>query len=240
MDTNRGIRILSTVGIILILAAVIFFGYRMFAGARTQVESWIGQGTEGPSNRVSVPTDGALRDFESIVSQGGWTIVLTPGDFSVTVGASERVADDVDVFASDGVLHLGLAPGFRTGTQNLRAEISMPSLRRIRVAGGADVHIRDLETGYLEIEVDGAASVRAVDGRFAELRIEVDGATNIDFSQSSVVDASVDMDGASNLSVHMDGGRLTGVLRGVGNVHYTGTVSEESITVEGLGRVRAK
>ena len=119
----------------------------------------------------------------------------------------------------------------------LTATVTMPDLSALAIAGGADVQIRGIEADRFELSVDGAASVRASESRFGELHVTVQGATNIDFRDSLTVNAHVELDGASNLSIRMDGGSLTGTLRGVGNVSWTGT-AEESVRVEGIGRVR--
>jgi len=102
------------------------------------------------------------------------------------------------------------------------------------------VELAGLSLDRLRVTVDGAASIRGVDMEIEELEVDVEGAGNVDFRRARVVNARVQADGASNVTMTMDGGRLTGVLRGVGNVSYGGEVSEESIRVEGWGKVRKR
>ena len=99
-----------------------------------------------------------------------------------------------------------------------------------------DISGFDLDS--LELDVDGAANITARDGSIADLEIDSDGAATFNLSGVEVTNAEVEMDGASNLNIRMDGGDLTGVLRGLGDVTYSGEVSEERIRIDGLGRVR--
>ncbi|MCD6342815.1 MAG: DUF2807 domain-containing protein [Spirochaetaceae bacterium] len=54
------------------------------------------------------------------------------------------------------------------------------------------------------------------------------------------VDARVDLNGAGDIRLEMNGGVLDGSLEGMGNIVYSGVVSEERIRIDGLGRVRAE
>jgi len=54
------------------------------------------------------------------------------------------------------------------------------------------------------------------------------------------VDARVDLNGAGDIRLQMNGGVLDGSLEGMGNIVYSGVVSEERIRIDGLGRVRAE
>ena len=248
MDANKRTRIVSTIGIVIILAGLAFAGYRIFARVETRVGGWLnvqsGARTSVPHDEGSADVDlahsGELSGFTTISAEGGWKITITPGEYSVSVSASDRDAGDVEVSRRGDTLLLSLASVLRTGPGSPEARISVPDLSRIIIDGGAEVRLTGVDSPRLEIRVNGAASVTGVDARIEELHVDVDGAANVDFSSAEVVQASVEMDGASNLSITMAGGSLTGVLRGVGNVTYGGEISREAIRVEGLGRVRRR
>ncbi len=246
MDPNRRTRVLATVGIVVIAGTLIFAGYTMVTGAVSRI------GIFTRPSRVSVRSErtdggsmlplviGELGEFTSIAATGSWKVTIVRGDHSVQVYAAERAADQVRVSQSDGTLSLDLAPGTISLSDGLEAEISTPDLSRIDVRGGANVRIVGFDLESLALRIDGAASVAATDGTIGSLDLVVNGAANVDLSDSPVVDALVALDGASNLTIAMAGGELSGALRGVGNVTYTGDVSSESIRVEGLGRVRRR
>jgi hypothetical protein len=252
MDPNRRTRIITTIGIVAILLGLIFVGYRMIGGASARVGEWFSGNDrtivaeeaddERPEDagRVELAYSQELDEFREVSAIGGWRIELSPGDFGVTVSVNERHADDITVLSRNGVVTLTMEPGLRSVANSIVARVTVPTLERLDLDGGADVRINDLDGERLLVEVDGAASVKAVGSDITQLSVDVDGAANIDFSESSVVNADVDMDGASNLSITMAGGRLSGVLSGVGNVSYGGEVTDESIRIEGLGRVRER
>lgn len=253
MDANKRTRILSTVGIIVIAGALLFAGWRMVGNLGARFDGVFGRDrgaldssssadiqSDSAGGRLTVPLTQDFAGFKRITTQGGWRVIVTSGAFDVEVTASERVVDDVRVVQRGDGLTLSIASGFGTVTGNMEARISMPDLEQLEMDGGADVQLTGLSLDRLRIDVDGAASVKGVDTTVQDLEVEVDGASNIDFMDGSVVNARVDMAGASNLKIMMAGGRLTGVLRGVGNVTYSGTVSEESVRVEGLGNVNTR
>ena len=253
MDANQRTRLFSTIGIVLIVAGLGYAGLRMFGAVGSRISDWTGSGPErGAPERtpgderaaeratIGVDLQADLRDFDRVHAEGGWKVTIRPGEFGVAVSVSEHAADDVRVYRRGDVLHLSVASGIRTVTGTMEAEITMPTLDHLEIDGGADVRLEGVDSRELTIDVDGAASIHAIDARVEELHVDVDGAANVDFSRSSVVNAEVDMDGASNMNITMAGGRLTGVLRGVGNVSYSGPVSEEAVRVEGLGRVRQR
>lgn len=249
MDPNKRTRLFSSLGIVLVVGLLAFVVIRFIGGIdlgfaeRIVGGSWSSDGhdtdrTGGDMVGLDLPAD--LGGFTGISSTGGWKITVCPGEYDVSVRVSERSADDVRVSVRGDALRLDVEPGMRTVTGTLEATVSLPRFERLETDGGAEVRLQDLDTDRLAVDVDGAASITATGGRYGRLEIEVDGAANVDFSDASVVDANVDMDGASNLSITMAGGTLTGYLRGVGNVSYGGEVADESIRVEGLGRVRER
>lgn len=233
MNPDTRTRILSTLGILVILGGLGYAGYRIVSGTRFSV----GVFDRGePATGIEMVHE--LRDFSRISADGGWRITVVPGDYDVSITVGERYRDDVRVGVSGETLSLGIASGIGSVTGQLEARVSMPDLTLVEIDGGADVTITGFELAELVLEIDGAASVEAVDTTLVDLDVDVDGAASIDFSRSSVENARVDLDGAARLTIRMAGGELTGELSGVGEVVYSGEVSRESIRVEGLGRVR--
>ena len=235
-------RVIAVVVSLIVVGGVIVLGVRTVGRF---VPRFVGEATEwtrghlDEADAVSVPFElPAGASFQEISIVGGWRITIGAGEPGVAVTAAGRSSPEARVSVQHGTLHLEapLTPG--VSETHLVATVSMPELSRLAITGGADVRIEGVEADRLELTVDGAASVRADESRFEHLQVTVQGATNLDFRGSRTVNAHVELDGASNLSIRMDGGRLTGTLRGVGNVTWTGTASDEAIRVEGIGRVR--
>ena len=245
MDPDKRTRLFTTAGIVVLVAALGFAGYSMATRALSRArDSWrspssasIVRSDAGPLASVAV---GELGQFTAVSAVGGWKITVEPGDQAVEVAAAAGVVDLVRVAERAGTLHLELAPGTISLTDALEARITTPDLRRMEIRGGASVRIVGFDLAALALRIDGAATVTAADSTIGSLDLVVNGASNVDLSQSPVVDARVQLDGASNLTIAMAGGELSGALRGVGNVTYTGNVTSESIRVEGIGRVRRR
>ncbi len=184
-----------------------------------------------------------LRNFQSINVQGLWQVSLTQGDvWQVEVSHSEDLEDDVNVYVRGDrlVLNRTSSGGWRwwrrTGTR-LRAEIVMPELSELDLAGANQIDFSGFGGGRLKVEVAGANQVEGRDGRYDELDLSVAGASEIDLRTIVVTDAQVDLAGASDVILSMNGGILAGSMAGAGAIGYYGTVAEERVRIAGIGRV---
>jgi len=236
MDSAKRSVLLSIVGIIAAIGLMV--------GAGFGIARRVGDSVADLDHRVVADIESSqrlfndLENFDSISTVGGWSLILVPGEiYSVDVSANRKALEQIDVFTRGDTLHLELKSGVQSVTGDLRATVTMRDLEEIRSEGKASLVMSGFDLDELSIDVDGAASLTSNGGSIARLEIESDGASTFDFSGTPVVDALVNMDGASNLDILMAGGELAGVLRGVGNVTFSGDVSTENIDVDGLGRV---
>jgi hypothetical protein len=255
MDPNKRTVLISVVGVIAAIGLMVGAGFgiaRAVHGGVTRLSSAADRQIERVRSDEPESEDGAavmemrlgngqLSGFDTIKTLGGWSIVVTGGDsYEVSVTGSEAALEDVGVFTRGSALHLEINSGLRSVTGNLRADVVLPDLERLESDGSAKVTLNSLDLDRLSLDVDGAASLRTNDVRIEDLKIDVDGASSLDFSNAEVVNADVDMDGASSLDITMAGGVLTGGVSGLGEVKYGGSVTTQSIDVDGLGRVRQR
>ena len=70
--------------------------------------------------------------------------------------------------------------------------------------------------------------------------LKTEGAANIDLDASSVTNAVLDMAGASQLKINLNGGSLTGRVRGVGNIRYTGDAGSVALDTVALVKISRK
>lgn len=246
MDSGKRSVLISVVGILAAIGLMVGAGFWIARSIRDSVgrierpraERQIDDAaTADPATETLATAD--LRDFTGIYTAGGWTVNVSAGEVhSVRVDGSEKALEQVEVFQRGDTLHLELKSGIRSVTGKLTATVVVPDLERLEADGGVSINLTGFNLDSLEVEVDGAASLTARDGSIGDLSLDSAGAASFDFSRIKVKNAEVEMDGASDLDIWMDGGDLTGVLRGVGNVSFSGDVADESIRVEGLGRVR--
>jgi len=243
MDSSKRIILISVVGVVAAIGLMVGVGFgvarRVGDGVRRLEIPVLERTFESTTQDGRITAD--LADFNSIYTVGGWSVTIAHGEtFNVEVAASEKALQQVDLFTRGDTLHLELDSGVESITGNLTATVTLPDLERLRTAGGASVTISGFDLDSLDIEVDGAASITARDGRIDDLSIDSDGAATFNFAGVQVRNAEVEMDGASHLDISMAGGELSGVLRGLGDVIFTGEVSDETIRIDGLGRIRRK
>ena len=168
--------------------------------------------------------------FQSIDVAGPWRVEVESGErHEATVSGPENLLAALTLGVDDGVLRASVRTGFRSsGSLTLRATV--PELSAVRLAGASDARIDGIEAESLVVEVVGAAELRMEESIIGELTLLNSGAAEVDLSDSLVTDAHIDMAGASELSLTMNGGMLSGRVRGAGDVTYGGEVSSVDVT----------
>ncbi len=185
-----------------------------------------------------------LEDFHSINVDGAWRINLTQGDdWRVEVSHSEDLNDDLDVYLQGNRLVLDRRSSggwrwWRRSGPRPSAEIVMPDLSDLNLAGASRLDFSGFDGGQLSLKVAGANQMEGRDGRYDSLNLTVAGASQIDLGGILVTDAQVDLAGASDVTLSMNGGDLAGSMAGAGGISYYGTVAEETVKVAGIARVR--
>jgi len=186
-----------------------------------------------------------VADFERVDIEGRWQVKLTQGDeWQVEVSHSEGLEDDVNVYVRGDRLVLDRESSggwrwWRRTETRVRAEIVMPELTELELAGANQLDLSGFSGDRLKLEVAGANQVEGRDGRYDSLDLSVAGASEIDLGGIVVTDAKVDLAGASNVILSMNGGVLAGRMAGAGAIDYYGTVAEQSVKIAGVGRVRS-
>lgn len=246
MKSQTRFVLISVVGIVLVVAGLIYaasemIGFDLFRSGRTE------QRSESPSRvfdaraNALVELDSSsvsLEGIEKLYVFGGWDLTVREGsEPSLTVRATERIADRIDLSASGDTLGLEVERNTNYVNVKIEATLVVPEITDIDIDGAADLEISGFDQERLAIDVAGASNVEVYDSRFENVLVDVAGAANVDLSESVAVNVEVDLDGAANVELFMDGGRLTGTLDGLGQVTYRGEVLEETIDVDGLGSV---
>ena len=234
--TALGVTVLGIVIVIAILR-VSLLGFAPTASANTDR----GVATSGESVTATVN----LTDFEDILIRNSWVVELTQGDeWRVELTFPEDRGSDSLVEVRDGRLILEGEEGgpnrwrwWGGDAREYRAEIVMPALASLEIAGAANVELDGFEGDNLALTISGAANVESRSGTYDSLNVTISGAANVDLDGVLVTAAHVVMSGASNVELLMNGGELSGNISGLGNLSYSGQVSNESVVVSGLGHV---
>jgi hypothetical protein len=185
-----------------------------------------------------------LEGFHGVAIEGAWQVNLTRGDeWQVEVSHSEDLEDELNVHISGDQLVLDVTSSggwrwWRRTNSRLTAEIVMPELTEVEMAGASQLSLSGFEGALLVLEIAGANQLEGRDGRYDNLDLTAAGANEIDLSGVVVTDAQIDVAGASEVTLRMDGGDLEGSVAGAGGIDYYGTVAEERIKVAGISRVK--
>lgn len=230
------IALLSLGGIAVGTIVVAAVATRMSMGWVVQA---VGQDRPDPGEMTTVNRD--LSGFNSIEINGSWEIDVSRGEqWQVELSFPENYEGEFDV-SVDGD-HLSLAGAerrsfFSGSDAQYAANIVMPELVEMEIAGSSQVTLSGFVGEQLTIDAAGATQITGEDGRYGELELSVAGAHDVQLAGFIFTDADVNLAGASSLTLTMDGGELTGGLAGAGEIEYYGTVSREDIDVAGFGSV---
>ena len=175
--------------------------------------------------------------FAEIKLRGAWKLELTQASgYSVVLTGNQETVAAAEV-SSDGdrlAIHLDGSP---EDDRRLRIDITAPTLAALTVAGAVDGRITGLEATQLTVATKGASNLVFVDSTVGDLVLETEGAANVNLEASLVANAVLDMAGASRLRINLNGGSLTGRVRGVGNIRYTGEASRVDLDTVALVKV---
>jgi hypothetical protein len=190
-----------------------------------------------------------LSGFTRIDARGSWEVSITQGqDWSVKLDYPDDIEDQLRVRTEGDRLVLsyerpnaGWWRGFGGGDRGrgVRAEIVMPALESVDIAGASEFMLSGFSGEKLSITASGAVDLNGRDSRFDELILIVSGAGDVNFGEVVVDDAQVVLSGAADVTLNMNGGRLSGTLSGAGKVRYRGSVSAQSIVASGFTSVEA-
>ena len=124
--------------------------------------------------------------------------------------------------------------------RSLRIVITAPTLAALTVAGAVDGRIVGLEAAQLTVVTKGASNLVFDGSTVGDLVLETEGAANVNLEASLVANAVLDMAVSSQLKINLNGGSLTGRVRGVGNIRYTGDVGSVDLDTVALVKVSRK
>ena len=178
--------------------------------------------------------------FAEIKLRGAWKLQFTQAsEYRVVLTGNQETVAAAEV-STDGdrlAIHLD---DYSEEDRSLRIVITAPTLAALTVAGAVDGRIVGLEAAQLTVVTKGASNLVFVGSTVGDLVLETEGAANVDLEASLVANAVLDMAGSSQLKINLNGGSLTGRVRGVGNIRYTGDVGSVDLDTVALVKVSRK
>ncbi len=235
MNTNRNTnRILATLGVVLVLLTVgALVAIRVFAAPGREHR-------EGGPAADAAERQLAVERFTGVELHGGWKLQFTrASEYSAVLMGDRETVDAAEVSTAGDRLSIHLNGRIRDD-RSVRIIITAPTISALTLAGAVDGRIAGLEATQLTVVTAGASKLVFKDSTIGDLMLETAGAANIDLGASLVENAVLDMAGASQLTINLNGGSLTGRVRGVGNVSYTGDASTVDLDTAALVKVGRK
>jgi hypothetical protein len=172
-------------------------------------------------------------DFTSVSVSSGFAFVITQSNsFSVETTTDENVQNYVQISKSGDTLSVEFKPGYSTTTSTLSVDISMPSLSRLELSGGAHGNAAGfVSTNNFEIDASGGSRVQT-QGQANDLTVDASGGSQLNLSNFTVRNANVNLSGGSQTEINPSG-RIDANLSGGSHLFYSGNPTLGNINVSG-------
>jgi RNA polymerase sigma factor (sigma-70 family) len=183
-----------------------------------------------------------VSDFNSVDIHSIFDVEITQGNaYHTSITADDNLFDYIKAAKEDATLTLSIDKGKSIHTkEKLKAKITMPSLRGLKIEGAAkatingfksspevDIHVGgasglkgSLEAKKLIIKADGASHVKLT-GSAAQAKLDASGASNLDLKDFALDQADVQLSGASHAAVNAKS-KLDYSVSGASHLGYRG------------------
>lgn len=186
------------------------------------------------SDKPIVSREFHLAGFTAIEVSGHWEIELTRDEkIQVKVKAPEDVMENLSVEKQAGTLILRTNKKWRHSPGKVTALVTMPSLSDLRLSGLVSLELNGFTSESLTVYTTGSTSITGKGNYINNLSLKGEGLSNLNLKRNSVINADLRYEGVYKIELSMNGGELTGKIKGVGKVVYDGVVGKESIRKEG-------
>jgi len=238
MSDSDGSKVLRVVLIVLAVVAgtsLLCCGGLWMAGVRVaeEVEKAIGPMVEGSG--VAARQERLVEEFDALRVEGVIDVDVTIGEpAGVVLQADDNVLPVLTTEVVDGTLVFSSRQGYVART-DVRALVTVPSLRSVTVEGTGDVTVRGLDEKAFSVRVHGVGGA-TVDGRTDALDVEVTdvGSAHLERLEARTVRARVTGVGDAEVLATES---LEAEVKGTGDVVYHGSPPDVRRQVEGTGDV---
>ncbi|MDA3915666.1 MAG: DUF2807 domain-containing protein [Deltaproteobacteria bacterium] len=196
-----------------------------------------------PNNRLPVESSAKvvkkikLTGFKEVDLKGKWQVRIVQADEkTIRIEGPEDLLADLLVNHKGSLVELHM-PEWKNDRRKLFLEITMPSIKSLKILGVADVSISGFILEDLMIHVEGVTSIHGENGSTGKLEFMGKGVSKLDLQNFPTRSADLAGKGVIKIELTMAGGELTGSIEGVGHVRYKGKAGHESIKVKGPCKV---
>lgn len=163
-----------------------------------------------------------VETFTAIEAGGGIHLEVTVGAAdTVRLSAQENILEILTTDVDGGTLVIGSTDSYSTSRQ-ITATVTMSSLDRLELSGGAVANVRAVDAEALDLTVSGGAEL-TVEGSAADLRLTDTGGAKAYLGQLRVGEARIECSGGAEAELN-----VSGTLRGEASGGATVRVNDEA------------
>ena len=198
--------------------------------------------------------------FSYVEAGSAFQVNITQSDnFSVKISAGENIFDRIQITLEGQTLKIHINPGIFFGTLNAKAEITMPTLNSLDIAGATHGTVDGFNNSdQFVAKVSGASFLELTNFMVADVDFElsgfshltgsgtgnnltstVSGGSNLDLTNFQVDNANVDLSGGSHATVKLDG-RLDVQASGASSLEYIGEPTLGTINTSGASSINKR
>ena len=219
-----GILLIVAVVLILVLLFLPFFAFLGVVFSR---------GEKGSGVTISETRD--LEPFSAIKVSGRVQLAVSIcEEQSVLVITDDNLMDNVETRVSGNELSVGYSKPV-SSCSNLKLEIKVPELKKLRAYGASKIFLSGIETDEFVLGASGAARIEA-SGRVNSLNLRLSGAGRYSGRKLVAADAEVKISGAGKAEVYAER-KLKAKISGAGVVSCSGNPETVEKHISGAGRV---
>lgn len=169
-----------------------------------------------------------LTGFDEIDVGGVFELDVTVGgDFSVVISGAPSEMERLEAGVENGVLKLDRKEGQRGKHRwrdfGLTAEITLPALTSVDIAGVADGRIEGVDADNFEIDLAGVGDLN-IDGSCGRLDADVSGVGDLDAKGLECREVDIEVSGVGSASVYASEA-VDASVSGIGSVDIYGSPS---------------
>lgn len=176
--------------------------------------------------------------IDSIVLDGPISLLFTRGGTqTVRVTADENLLPIITTNVSGSTLHIGCSGSFSTSNEIL-AEVEMPSLVSLKVRGSGNVEINQIEQPMMHINLSGSGTIEVI-GKVDHFTADLNGSGDIDASCLVSKSVALALNGSGDIHAQASES-VKARLNGSGDIKVAGQPANQDCATSGSGRIRIR
>ena len=207
-----------------------------FVGCNVSIHGLVGSVSGVQGSGVEMTEAREIEDFDSLCLEGHGTVTISVGqETSLTVTTDDNLVELIETKVEGGVLKIKPTESINAKS-GLKFDITTPSLKRIEVAGAADININDAAGDELLIEISGAGQLNG-SGSVTNLDVEINGAGNVSLSELESENTTIEISGAGSAEVFASQS-VNAEISGTGSIQVHGNPAKVQKEVNGIGSIQ--